>query len=106
MNQEAKHDARKIRPSLVPPELIFAVSQVREYGCRKYKNPENWREVDVKRYRDAAYRHLLHYLSDPRGTDDESGLPHLFHLACNIAFLISLEYPVLADYDMVLCNEP
>jgi hypothetical protein len=25
------------------------------------------------------------------GVDEESGLPHLWHLACNIAFLIEME---------------
>jgi hypothetical protein len=32
----------------------------------------------------------LAYLDDPEGLD-ESGLPHLWHLATNIAFLIALE---------------
>lgn len=43
------------------------------------------------RYRDAAYRHFMAYLDDPQGVDAESGLPHLWHLACNIAFLCELE---------------
>lgn len=37
------------------------------------------------------YRHWLAYLDDPAGTDAESGLPHLWHLACNAAFLIEME---------------
>ena len=31
------------------------------------------------------------YLDDPDGLDDESGLPHLWHLACNVAFLCERE---------------
>lgn len=89
-NQEAKSDAGKPRPTLCPVSLINAVTDIREYGCRKYHDPENWRKVEPQRYRDALYRHWLAYLSGAR-TDEESGLPHLWHMACNLAFLIELE---------------
>ena len=89
--QEAKADAGKPRPTLVPTSLIRAVMAIREYGCQKYHDPENWRKVEPQRYRDAAYRHFLAYLDDPQGVDAESGLPHLWHLACNVAFLIEME---------------
>lgn len=89
--QAAKADAGKPRLTLVPTAIIRAVAAVREYGNRKYGDPENWRQVDVQRYRDAAYRHLLDYIDNPRGADAESGLPHLWHLACNVAFLCALE---------------
>lgn len=89
--QEAKADAGKPRPTLVPTSLIWAVAAIREYGCQKYHDPENWRQVEPQRYRDAAYRHFLAYLDDPHGVDAESGLPHLWHMACNIAFLIEME---------------
>lgn len=61
------------------------------YGTEKYHDPENWRKVEPERYRDAAFRHFLSYLDDPHGVDEESGLPHLWHLACNIAFLCEME---------------
>jgi hypothetical protein len=89
-SQEAKADAGKIRPTLVPVSAIRAIAAVREYGCQKYIDPENWKRVEPHRYRDAAYRHWLAYL-DGEECDAESGLPHLHHLACNIAFLIDLE---------------
>lgn len=90
---EAKADAGKPRLSLVPSEIIRAIAVVREYGNRKYGSPDNWRRVEVERYRDAAYRHLLDYIDDPGSVDLESGLPHLWHLACNVAFLCELEKP-------------
>ena len=90
-DQSAKTDAGKIRPTLVPPALIEAVAAVREYGCSKYHDPDNWRRVEPQRYRDAAYRHWLAYLKNPEACDPESGLPHLWHLACNAAFLIEME---------------
>ena len=90
-DQSAKTDAGKIRPTLVPPALIEAVAAVREYGCSKYHAPDNWRRVEPQRYRDALYRHWLAYLKNPEACDPESGLPHLWHLACNAAFLIEME---------------
>lgn len=86
----AKADAGKPRPTLVPVSLIEAVTAIREYGCKKYHDPENWRQVEPQRYRDALYRHWLAYLRGEK-TDTESGLPHLWHLACNAAFLIEME---------------
>ena len=90
VSQFAKADAGKPRPTLVPCSLIHAVTAVREYGTAKYQDPENWRKVDPERYRNALYRHWLAYL-DGEVCDTESGLPHLWHLACNAAFLIELE---------------
>lgn len=91
MNQKVKADAGKSRLSLVPRKIFWAIAKVREYGNKKYGDPENWRQVEIQRYRDAAFRHFLKYLDDPQGVDDESGLPHLWHLACNVAFLTEME---------------
>ena len=90
-DQTAKADAGKARLTLVPRRVIYAIARIREYGNRKYHDPENWKTVEIGRYRDAAFRHFLAYLDDPKGVDDESGLPHLWHLACNVAFLIEME---------------
>ena len=90
-NQSAKADECKPRLTLVPRKVIWAIAAIREYGTKKYKDPDNWMDVDPERYRDAAFRHFMAYLDDPRGVDKESGLPHLWHLACNIAFLCELE---------------
>lgn len=87
---KAKDDVGKPRPTLVPVSLIRAVTAVREFGTAKYHDPENWRNVEAKRYRDALYRHWLSYLEGEK-VDEESGLPHLWHIACNAAFLIELE---------------
>ena len=89
--QEAKADAGKSQLTLVPRRILFDIARVREYGTKKYGDPENWRQVEIQRYRDAAFRHFLAYLDDPEGVDEESGLPHLAHLACNVAFLCEME---------------
>lgn len=93
LDQTIKADAGKPRLTLVPLEILTDVALVREYGNKKYPEggPDNWKEVDPERYRDAAFRHLVAYVQDPYGVDEESGLPHLYHLATNIAFLCELE---------------
>ena len=90
-SQQAKSDNGKPKLTLVPRKIIFDIAKVREYGNRKYGDPENWKSVEKERYRDAAFRHFMAYLEDPSGVDEESGLPHLSHLACNVAFLCELE---------------
>lgn len=91
ISASAKDDTGKRKLTLVPRQIIWDIAAVREYGTEKYGNPENWRKVEAQRYRDAAFRHFLNYLDNPNGVDDESGLPHLWHLACNIAFLCEME---------------
>lgn len=92
-DQLIKADMGKAKVSLVPSAIIFAIARIREYGNNKYPDggPNNWMLVEKERYRDAMYRHLLAYIEDPEGVDAESGLPHLWHLACNVAFLCELE---------------
>ena len=91
-DQTAKRDAGKIRPTLVPRQIIRAIAVIRNYGTQKYVDPDNWKRVEIERFRDAAYRHWLAYLDNPHGVDSESGFPHLWHCACNIAFLIEKEW--------------
>ena len=90
-DQAVKADSGKPQLTLVPRQILFDIARVREYGTKKYGDPDNWKQVEIQRYRDAAFRHFMAYLDDPQGLDEESGLPHLSHLACNIAFLCELE---------------
>lgn len=89
--RSAKADRGKLELSLVNPELVKAVAEVRMYGTNKYGDSENWRKVEPKRYVDALYRHLLAYIGGSE-VDEESGLSHLAHMACNISFLLDEEY--------------
>ena len=78
----------KLRLTLVPRKIILAIAKVREYGNMKYKISDSWMLNRKENYQDAAFRHWLAYLEDNDSVDEESGLPHLHHLATNIAFLI------------------
>jgi hypothetical protein len=85
-----KHDGGKLRLDLVPAELIEAVGAVLTHGAEKY-GENSWQKVEPKRYRAALMRHLCKWLKNPFGKDEDSGLPHLWHIACNVAFLIVLD---------------
>lgn len=87
---EAKHDAGKLRISLVPPQIIRDIAVVRMYGVKKYKDPDNWRKVELQRYIDALLRHTLLFIDDLYGKDAESGINHYKHMACNLAFICEL----------------
>lgn len=90
-DQSAKKDAGKAKLSLVPTEIIYDIAKVREYGNKKYGDSNSWKRVNPQRYIDAAYRHFLAFVKDNKSVDEESGLSHLSHLACNIAFLSYFE---------------
>ena len=89
MNQikGAKYDEGKPRPSLVPVAAIEAIMQVREFGKAKYADAEDWRKVPREKWLDALLRHVLHIWDNPLALDDESGLPALWHVITNAAFL-------------------
>ena len=88
---EAKHDHGKLRLSLVPRGIVEAVATIREYGTEKYGDPENWKNVSDERYWDAALRHMEAARNDMHAKDPESGCEHLWHIACNLAFIIARE---------------
>lgn len=85
-----KHDGGKPRLDLVPPEIIEAVGTVMTFGAEKY-GEGSYRNVEPKRYRAALMRHICKWLKEPYGKDEDSGLPHLWHVACNVAFLLELD---------------
>lgn len=93
-----KYDQGKHKLSQFPREAMEAVVEVMEYGARKY-GKGSWNRVEVERYIDAAARHLYAMQDiDENGRecvnlskkDDESGLEHLYHLACNIVYAVAL----------------
>lgn len=90
-DQSIKRDAGKLELTQVPRQIIREIAKIRQFGNAKYGDSESWRRVEPQRYRDAMFRHLLAYLDDPKGVDEESGLPHLSHLACNVSFLCEME---------------
>lgn len=95
-DQTIKQDAGKPKLSLCPLGIIEEISRVREFGNKKYPQ-ESWKEVDPGRYLDAALRHLYACADqhDLTSRAEDSGLLHLSHAACNIAFMIEM----VKDYE-------
>jgi len=82
-----KKDEGKPKLSLVYKSFVDEIAKVRMYGLTKYPNRENWRTTKTELHHDALLRHVFAYL-DGEINDQESGLNHLAHAACNIMFLI------------------
>lgn len=88
---DVKQDKGKVRLDLVTPEFIEEVGQVLTFGAEKY--PANsWQKIPdaINRYYAAALRHLTAWRKGEKN-DDESGLSHLSHAACNMMFLMWLD---------------
>jgi len=90
-----KHDGGKLRLSLVPGEAIEAIGAVMTHGAEKY-GKDTYKQVEPERYRDALMRHVCKWLKDPHGKDEDSGMPHLWHIITNAAFLCELDKPTEA----------
>lgn len=84
-----KADKGKPRLDLVPLEVLYPLAKVREYGLSKYgeSSMQNWKQIEDKRYLAALLRHLVAYSKDNNAVDEESGLPAIYHVLCNTAFL-------------------
>lgn len=81
----------------MPSQILYDIARIREFGLAKYGDKESWKQVAYSRYIDAAYRHFTKFVENPTGVAEDSGLPHLWHCACNIAFLCELLKEELED---------
>ena len=86
----SKFDEGKRDYTLVPMDIIDAIEAIREFGLKKYSDPENWKTVEIERYWKAVLRHTRAAWNDPYKKDPESALPHIWNIACNLSFMISL----------------
>lgn len=85
-----KFDDNKPILSLVPPSLEEAVGAILTMGAKKYA-PNNWKKgLKYSRIVSSLKRHLNEFYKGNL-LDTESGKPHLWHAACNLAFLIEYE---------------
>lgn len=88
-DQYNKADGGKVRPSLLflgMPLALEHVSAVLTYGAEKYED-DGWKNVAIGRYQDAKFRHILNDAKE-EVYDEESGLLHAAHEACNALFIL------------------
>lgn len=84
-----KADSGKPPLSRLPRAALEQTALVLEYGARKY-TWDNWLKCDdVRRYHDAALRHIV---ADASGEplDLESRLPHLAHAIASLMFIMGI----------------
>lgn len=88
MHQTARHESKgKLALDQLPVKFLRGVAAVLNFGMLKYAK-DNWKQgTDWSEFYGSTQRHLLAWW-DAEETDPESGLSHLAHAACNIAFLI------------------
>ena len=85
-----KHDSKKNRMELLPPDALIATAQVFSHGAEKYTD-RNWEKgegIVWDRYIGALQRHFQLFVAG-EDTDPDSGFPILAHIACNALFLLS-----------------
>ena len=81
-----KNDNDKVRLDLIEPEFVEGLGKVLTMGAKKYSD-NNWQNnLETKRIFGAMFRHLIAYRKGEK-IDPESGLSHLYHIACNAMFL-------------------
>jgi len=85
-----KNDQEKNRLDLIHPAVILELGKVLTYGANKYGERNYQKGLAYHRVYGAALRHLVAWWNG-ENNDRESGLLHLSHCLCNIAFLIEFE---------------
>lgn len=85
-----KSDAGKVRMELLPPEFLTGTAQVLTFGAQKY-GVRNWEKgLDWSRAFGALERHMWAWWGGEQ-SDAETGMSHLWHASCCLAFLVAYE---------------
>lgn len=87
-----RYNQGKPRMELIPTELIEEVAKVLTFGAEKYDD-YNWQKFTPKQRGECVGSLMRHIEAYRKGEklDPESGLSHLAHAGCNIAFLLWYE---------------
>jgi len=93
-----KYDSEKLPVHLIPPEIIHALGEILRFGATKYE-PRNWEKgMAWSRCWSACERHMWAWWGG-EDNDPETGMSHLWHAACCIAFLVAYEQRNLGQDD-------
>jgi hypothetical protein len=90
IKEAVKFDAGKPPLGLISRTALEEEAKVLAFGAKKYGR-ENWRAgMDFTRLVDAALRHVYAF-ADGEDLDKETGLSHLAHARCCLAFLVEYQ---------------
>lgn len=87
--EAVRYNQDKLRYDLIPPEFVTAIAEVFTFGAQKY-TPNNWKGFTPEQREEikgSLLRHIYAYLEGEEN-DPESGLSHLAHAGCNLAFML------------------
>ncbi len=85
-----KFDDGKTPYHLLPVDALQAITEILDFGAKKYA-PRNWEKgLDWSRVYRAALGHLFDWWRGA-GPDAETGKSHLWHAGCCVMFLIAYE---------------
>ena len=86
MSEGKKFDENKAPLHMIPEEAIEGMAFAFAYGAKKY-GKYNYREgIHLTRLTDSLRRHILAFLKG-EDCDNESGLPHTWHMLANAAMI-------------------
>ena len=81
-----RFNAGKLRVDLVPADVVKALAIILTYGTTKYDD-RNWEKgLPVTETMASLKRHSL-AIESGEDLDPETGLPHVYFILCNAAFL-------------------
>lgn len=98
-----RFDTDKLRFDLIPPEADIALAEILTFGAKKYAD-RNW-EKGMKWSRCVASlkRHMSRWESGEL-LDPETNKPHLWHMLCNVAFLVTYSDREIGTNDIPAYN--
>jgi hypothetical protein len=93
-----RYDQQKIPVHLIPPEAIWNIAKIYQYGAEKYAE-RNWEKgMDWSRMYNSAMRHLLAFWQG-QDFDGESGMLHVAHAAWNCIGLLTYMIRGMEEFD-------
>jgi hypothetical protein len=98
LSEGVKHDQGKARFDLLPPEALFELVQVFNFGAKEYGD-RNW-EKGLKwgRIFAAICRHIFNWLGGEENAKD-SGLHHMAHAAWGCLALVTYAKRGMKQFD-------
>ena len=95
---KTRMDSGKPSLGMIPPSFTIGVAEVLTHGAQKYSTGNWMRGMSFSDIADAIESHLSKWKLGQE-LDDDSGLPHLHHAACGLAFLSWYQHgPRAAEY--------